>query len=222
MQAVKKEDRFMSGISKGDFVLVPREYAESALNNYRMCKVPGKDVIIVTPENEGGKEDSTLLFVDSCTDKTVVLAVPVFEGLDYNFTLVNKRAVSLDSLERSGYKKCNADIPTMKLRELKSLDKRKTILRSIVFLLAVFALAAVVTVITVKSCFHLGNGAVACITAAELAFLFPLSLWLQKKIIINSYIQKRTEIIQRFHSIQKEYRFFYYAEKDPSLRESTV
>jgi len=107
----------------------------------------------------------------------------------------------------------------MKLRGLKSLDKRKTILRFIFFLLAVFALAAVVTVITVKSCFHLGNVAAACIIAVELAVLFPLSLWLQKKIIINSYIQKRTEIIQRFHSIQKEYRFFYYAEKDPSLRE---
>lgn len=209
----------MSGISKGDFVLVPREYAESALSNYRMCKVPGKDVIIVTPENEGGREDNTLLFIDSCTDRTVVLAVPVFEGLDYNFILVNKRAVSLDSFEKSGYKKCNADIPTMKLRGLKSLDKRKTILRFIVFLLAVFALAAVVTVITVKSCFHLGNVAAACIIAVELAVLFPLSLWLQKKIIINSYIQKRTEIIQQFHSIQKEYRFFYYAEKDSSLRE---
>lgn len=204
----------MSGISKGDFVLVPREYAESALSNYRMCKVPGKDVIIVTPENEGGREDNTLLFVDSCTDKTVTLAVPVFEGLDYDFILVNKRAVNLNSFKKSGYKKCNADVPTMKLRELKSLDKRKAILWSMVFLLAVFALAAVVTVITVKSCFHLGNKAVACIIVAELAVLFPLSLWIQKKIIINSYIRKRIEIIQRFHSIQKEYRFFYYAEKD--------
>lgn len=203
----------MSSIGKGDFVLVPREYAETVIHEYREVPMNSKGAkTLACPAGiEKGNEDYTLLCVCERTDDTVTLAVPMFEDIEYDsFLVLCEGSTELDAFEKSGYIKVTDKIPFEGLNELYAHPavsavqlSRHLMLAWIAAGLIVFGMATFIFKINILE-------TLVC-TAVTMTAVYAFLSVIQRKVIFKNYIEKEySRLMDTFLDLQKEYNFFYY------------
>lgn len=203
----------MSSIGKGDFVLVPREYAETVFREYREVPMDGKGAkaLACSAGIEKGNEDYTLLCVCERTDDTVTLAVPMFEDIEHDYFLVLcEGSTKLDAFEKSGYIKVTDKIPFEGLNELYAHPtvsavqlSRHLMLAWIAAGLIVFGMATFIFKINILE-------TLVC-TAVTMTAVYAFLSIIQRKVIFKNYIEKEySRLMDTFLDLQKKYNFFYY------------
>lgn len=200
----------MSNINKGDFVIVPRNYAVSIFGNYgRFDNYENASMIV--PSKEMGEEENTLLFICDRTDRTITLAVPVFEFVSYDISVTDKETTDIEEFEKSRYVKCSEDVPYYKLKELIAVNTAAAeSLQTLRHILCLLFILGISTYTVSASLMKMEYRTVLSILVAEWVVLFPALLLVSQKLTAKRAHRKWENIIKQFHALQKKYNFFYY------------